>query len=748
MAIRRDSSTTAIVPFLLEEDNFEDWRIYIENYLLAQDLWGIIESGDDADFLSSSNDMRNWRKKNAAALHAIHTTTSSHIFAQIKEIRSAKDAWNKLAKMHQEWQSKSKLETGVEGLDGGKEEEMTEDSRFVELKNSICKGDRNAVKQYFVFDKHALDTIVESDSGFTALHVAIFAGQDKIAEELVKIMSETDLEIKTRSNTNSATVLNAVAITGRTHMAKCIVLKNNKLLTIENGQGRIPVCSACSMGHKEMTNYLYSVTRPEFFLPRCGNHGFDLMRRSIENKMLDICLDLLQRNPELTVTTNHKMQGPSPIFSLSRQSSAFFSGSRLRFWQRLIYHWLNVKLPTTSSGEVRILVSHQQDLKEKDIGIQGVYWFTLAVFGRLRRLGLLSPISLVNRFLIYLGIKQIYDLKSTHLYAHEILGRMCNHVSTLKVQHLGKCGVIASMFEATKQGMVEFVIELLKVTLPYFYANEDGRGVFTIAIQYRQENIFNLLYGIHEAWTAQILNRTDAKGNSVLHVVGEIAPDFQLARISNSALQMQREIQWFKEVERIVPEWCKEIKNFNGETPYEVFSKSHKELVKEGAKWMKDTANSFIIVGTLIVTILFAAAFTLPGGNDQSTGFPIFLPKRSFMIFIISDAVSFFAASTSVLMFLGILTSRFAQEDFLESLPRKLIIGLSTLFISVAAMTVSFSAALLIILQDRWWAIIPVIMMASIPVVLFVWLQFPLLVEIFVSTYAPGIFNRKMKPWI
>ncbi|GKV37147.1 hypothetical protein SLEP1_g45208 [Rubroshorea leprosula] len=203
-----------------------------------------------------------------------------------------------------------------------------------------------------------------------------------------------------------------------------------------------------------------------------------------------------------------------------------------------------------------------------------------------------------------------------------------------------------------------------------------------------------------------------------------------------------------QEVESIVPEWCKEAKNRHGDTPYEVLSNSHKELVKEGAEWMKKTSESFTVVGALIVTILFAAAFTLPGGNDQNTGFPMFLRKRSFMIFIISDAVSFFAASTSVLMFLGILTSRFAQEDFLESLPRKLIIGLSTLFISIAAMMVSFSAALLITLQDQWWAIIPIIMMASIPVALFVWLQFPLLVEIFVSTYAPRIFNRKMKPWL
>ncbi|GLT97829.1 hypothetical protein SLE2022_153750 [Rubroshorea leprosula] len=545
--------------------------------------------------------------------------------------------------MHQEWQSKSKPETGVEESDGGNEDEMNEDSRIVELKHSICNGDWNAVKQYFVFDKHPLDTIIESCTGSTALHVAIYAGQDKIAEELVKIMSETDLEIKTVSRDHSVTVLNAVALTGRTHVAKCIVQKNNKLLTIEYGQGGIPVCGASSMGHKEMTYYLYSVTPPEVLLPRNGNHGFVLIRWGIANNMLDICLDLLQRIPKLAVTTNPKTQGPSPIFSLSRQSSAFFSGSRLCFWQRWIYHWLRIKLPMTSSGEVRILVSHKQDLKEKNIGIQ--------VLGRLRRLGLL----LLNFF----GIKQIYDLKLRHLYTLEILRCMCNHVSTFKVQHFGKCGVIDAMFEGTKQGMVEFVIELLKVTQPNLYPNADGRSVFTVAIQYRQENIFNLLYGLNVSWTAKILNRIDKKGNSVLHVVGEIAPDFQLARISNSALQMQRELQWFKEVERIVPDWCKESKNFNGETPYEVFSKSHTDLVKEGAKWMKDIASSFIIVGTLIVTILFAAAFTLPG--------------------------------------------------------------------------------------DRWWAIIPIIMMASIPVVVFVWLQFPL-VEIFVSTYAPRIFKRKMKP--
>ncbi|GLT57137.1 hypothetical protein SLA2020_301270 [Shorea laevis] len=108
------------------------------------------------------------------------------------------------------------------------------------------------------------------------------------------------------------------------------------------------------------------------------------------------------------------------------------------------------------------------------------------------------------------------------------------------------------MFEAAKQGTVEFVVELLKVIQPLVLNNYDGRHVFMVAIQYRQENIFNLLYGIHEEWKAYILNEADGNWNNMLHVTGEMAPHSQLARIPSTALQMQRELQWFKVFSLIV----------------------------------------------------------------------------------------------------------------------------------------------------------------------------------------------------
>ena len=84
-------------------------------------------------------------------------------------------------------------------------------------------------------------------------------------------------------------------------------------------------------------------------------------------------------------------------------------------------------------------------------------------------------------------------------------------------------------------------------------------------------------------------------------------------------------------------------------------------------------------------------------------------------------------SSTSVLMFMRILTSRYVEEDFLESLPRKMIIDLSTLFFSIAAMMTAFSAALFLLLHEQSWIFKLVIYLASIPSPSLYWCNSPFL---------------------
>lgn len=158
---------------------------------------------------------------------------------------------------------------------------------------------------------------------------------------------------------------------------------------------------------------------------------------------------------------------------------------------------------------------------------------------------------------------------------------------------------------------------------------------------------------------------------------------------------------------------------------------------------MKNTASSCMLVATLIATVMFAAAFSVPGSNNEKTGRPIFLLKRSFLVFAVSDALALFSSSTSILIFLSILTSRYAEEDFLESLPNRLIIGLATLFISVATMMISFCATLFIVLSPEFlWLAIPMAFIACIPVTLFPLLKFPLFIDMISYRYRSSIIFR------
>ncbi|KAI3834599.1 hypothetical protein MKX03_029124 [Papaver bracteatum] len=163
---------------------------------------------------------------------------------------------------------------------------------------------------------------------------------------------------------------------------------------------------------------------------------------------------------------------------------------------------------------------------------------------------------------------------------------------------------------------------------------------------------------------------------------------------------------------------------------------------------MKDTSGSCMIVGALIATVAFAAAFTVPGGNindvnSSKNGVPVFLGQSPFTVFAVADALALFSSITSVLMFLAIYTSRYAEMDFLKSLPQKLIIGLATLFVSMAAILVAFSASLFIVVGEGFeQALTLIVVFGSCPLALFAWLQLPLFYEMIRSTYWGSLFRK------
>ncbi|GMP71385.1 hypothetical protein CsSME_00029820 [Camellia sinensis var. sinensis] len=128
------------------------------------------------------------------------------------------------------------------------------------------------------------------------------------------------------------------------------------------------------------------------------------------------------------------------------------------------------------------------------------------------------------------------------------------------------------------------------------------------------------------------------------------------------------------------------------------------------------------------------SAFTVPGGTNDKSDTPIFLNKRLFGVLSISGvALSFSTIST--LMFSSILSSRYTERDFLRSLPLKLVLGMMTLFISMATMMVAFCTTFFS--SDQHGLVwINVVFTLIVPVlVVYVLLKCPLLLDIIRSTH-------------
>ncbi|XP_027150150.1 ankyrin repeat-containing protein NPR4-like [Coffea eugenioides] len=268
-------------------------------------------------------------------------------------------------------------------------------------------------------------------------------------------------------------------------------------------------------------------------------------------------------------------------------------------------------------------------------------------------------------------------------------------------------------------------------------ATGTGRLLLHVAIEHRRVEIFNYLIAYIGKNTKAYADLKLEGNNNSLHLAAKLAPTLQLQSIPGPAFQMQQEFQWFRAVEELVYEELKTEKNLDDKTPRELFFNEHKDLLKDAKEWMKDTSNSCMVVGALVATVSFAAVITVPGGNDNATGVAILARNKLFMVFLVSNTISLANSAASLLMFLSVQTSRYTEEDFLESLPQTFVRGLFILFIAIVTMMISFGTAIGLSLQSSFkWAHIATFIVACFPAIILGMSHLPLLLQ---SAAGPAI---------
>ncbi|XP_057987165.1 ankyrin repeat-containing protein NPR4-like [Hevea brasiliensis] len=300
------------------------------------------------------------------------------------------------------------------------------------------------------------------------------------------------------------------------------------------------------------------------------------------------------------------------------------------------------------------------------------------------------------------------------------------------------------LFIAIKTGILEIVSEIIDA-IPQYYVdlrNNKGQSILHWAVMYRREEIFDLLKDKGMSWD-KMARKIDDDGNTLLHLVAD-TKHYTGGTKPGPALQLQEELQWFDRVKSVVPSYypllrakmSKECQNGlkfarviakeefkNPLTPRMLFELTHKKQLEEAQTWIKETSQSCSTVAALVATVVFAAAYTVPGGVNER-GFPVFLRAPYFIFFTVMDVIALAFSLTSVVAFLSILTSPFEFDDFRRSIPWKLNFGFILLFFSVISAMLAFGATILLVIRsEKEWTTSLISIAAFFPVSVFTILQ-------------------------
>nr|XP_043631470.1 protein ACCELERATED CELL DEATH 6-like [Erigeron canadensis] len=717
--------------------NYRSWQEQMTCLLDSHDMLGFIEGTikhnqgkNDSKRTHNYKEYREWKRSDMLVKGWIFGSLNEDVMDTVVGLHTSHHVWKQLKNNYDILPAP----TSNTGSD-------RDSSKYQPLYGAVVNGYWEKAREYFIKDKDALTCKINDDDD-SPLHVAIGTCQNiYFVKNLLKELNSESLPYLVCKR--QQTPLHRAALVGNTKAAKKLVKRNPKLLFITDKQRLLPIHRAIFGAHVNTFLYLLEVTKKHIGLSQLQGHsnpfrGLNaaaLLTSVIGNGLFEVAYELIKEYPDMART---KKDISIPLKSIAGKLDAYLSGTKYNFYQNFVYHYVPIKDHNLDNGHEIDQDIENQVRDTTTPNAKGRRSCSNSVFGWIY-------VKLWEVLVLHVAhVKRLHEDKVKHNKAALVLKSICRELQKLENEGELREHYHEAVLLALEHDNTEAIEEIIKTFPQAIWTKQDDLHLIQLSILNRCENVYSFL--VHKAVTDKHVHKilTDKDGNNILHLAGQLAPIHKLNMVSGAALQMQRELQWFEEVKRFALHRNGKTKNKKQETPIMVFRREHKELRKEGEEWMKKTADSYTITAALIITIVFAAAITVPGGTDGNSGKPIYDKDPGFIIFVVSDAISLFTATTSLLMCLSILTTRYRDEDFLYRLPKRLIIGLGLLFLSVTSMMIAFSATLYIMFAEgRAWILYPIAALTCLPIISFVRFQLPLLFDLYTSTYGQGIFDKQ-----
>ncbi|KAG4971234.1 hypothetical protein JHK82_036901 [Glycine max] len=589
----------------------------------------------------------------------------------------------------------------------------------------------------------------------TVLHVAVHVGQTCFVKSVLdNIDKEVSLNILCMQNSKGNTPLHLSAQLGNVELCHNMAQRDPKLVCFPNVEGETPLFLAAVHGKREAFFCLHENQQRRrddeedgSLLVRKSN-GDTILHSTIASEYFGLALQIIELYPNLVNSVNQ--DGLSPLQILAAKPNCFKSSTRMELLQSIIYKSIG-KDDNAASNDEENNVSRKSEEEQAKKLEKKRYLFPPNWGATIRFLTHMMKILLIICGFGASWIGKIQRKKVKHILAkqvmNELIQRTCSS-SLYKHDHTGTSNINSSpssnnqskekgcyqkirrtdspILIAAKMGVAEMVEKILETDPVAIHdVDADNKNVVLLAIENRQPHVYSLL-NERSMIKETAFRQVDNQGNSALHLAATYR-SYKPWRVPGAALQMQWEYKWYKLVKNSMPPNFYERYNENGQTAKQVFISTHERLAKEGGKWLSKTSESCSLVAALVATVAFTTSTAVPGGPNQNTGYPLFQGRLAFNIFAVASLVALCSSVTALVLFLSILTSRFQEKDFAMDLPRKLLLGLTTLFTSIASVLVSFCAGHFFIVEDELkFAVYPIYAATCLPVSLFAFVQLPL----------------------
>ncbi|MCD7465495.1 hypothetical protein HAX54_001424 [Datura stramonium] len=339
--------------------------------------------------------------------NVVHKDTARDVWLELEQLYSP----NSQANRRVNYNLKSRRPSYGSSIERAESIESKKDySCYLPLYRASLSGDWEKAEAFLKREKEASRAQINSLLQ-TALHVAVGVKNEKgkhFVERLVATMDMEDLAIR---DSLGDTPLHYAARFGNLDAAEILVTRNPYLPHIACFDGLYPIHHAAEYGYISVDVFTYFLRVTTDPAPYTGLNGVRLLNRLIHSDLYDFAWELVEENPDLAKYGSNER---SALKELAMKEFTFLSGSRLNFWQQLLYYCIPIRSTSRShqrrrnANDIENVVN---DLQMCNAKYERIYFKTVIkkldtlLFDVLENLGNIStilthPLSLfIHRFL-------------------------------------------------------------------------------------------------------------------------------------------------------------------------------------------------------------------------------------------------------------------------------------------------------------------------------------------------------------